>query len=112
MKMQSEGKVMEAFDQYYADDCVVIEMPTGDRREGKEAQRQAIQEWFGQVKEHHGGGVGAMTANEETGTTCCESWFDITFTNGHRHTLREVAVQQWQDGKIKEEKFYYQQPTA
>jgi len=108
--MQNEGKVWEAFDKYYADDCVVIEMPTGERREGKEAQRKAINDWFAQVETQHGGGVGAMTSNEETGTTSYETWFDLTWKGGNRSTMKEVGIQQWKDGKIQEEKFYYHAP--
>ncbi len=109
-QLQGEGKTWEAFEQYYAEDCKVIEMPTGVVREGKEAQRAAIKEWFGMVEEMHGGGVKSITANEEDGTTCCETWFDITFKGGGRTKMEEVGVQKWRDGQIVEERFYYNAP--
>lgn len=112
-KMQAmigEGKVMEAFEQYYDDQVQVYEMPTGEHRNGKEAQRNAIQEWFGMVKEAHGGGVDSITANEETGVACVEGWTDFTAQDGNRVKMQEVAVQQWKDGKIVQEKFYYNMP--
>ena len=108
--MQMEGKVMEAFEKYYADDVQVHEMPTGEVRNGKAAQRTAIQQWFGMVKEHHGGGCGAITSDEENATTCVESWFDITFQDGNRVMMKEVGVQKWKDDQIIEEKFYYNAP--
>jgi len=51
-----------------------------------------------------------MTSNEETGTTSYETWFDLTWKGGHRSTMKEVGIQQWKDGKIQEEKFYYHAP--
>ncbi len=108
--MQGQGQTMEAFEKYYADDCTIIEMPTGERREGKDAQRKAIQDWFGSVEEMHGGGVKSITANEETGTTCCEVWFDVTFKGMGRMKMEEVGVQQWEGNQIKEERFYYNMP--
>lgn len=108
--MQTQGKTMEAFEQYYADDCKVIEIPTGEVRDGKEAQRKAINEWFGMVKEFHGSGVKSITANEEAGTSCCETWFDITFQDGNRRKMEEVGVQQWRGDQIVEERFYYNMP--
>jgi len=62
------------------------------------------------LRSWEGGGVGAMTSNEETGTTSYETWFDLTWKGGHRSTMKEVGIQQWKDGKIQEEKFYYHAP--
>ncbi len=110
-QMQGQGQTMEAFEKYYAEDCRVIEMPTGEIREGKAAQRTAINEWFAMVKEFHGGGVTSITSNEEDGITCCESWFDITFQDGNRRKMQEVGVQKWRGDQIIEEKFYYHMPA-
>ena len=108
--MQAQGQTMEAFEKYYAENCTVIEMPTGERREGKDAQRKAIQEWFGNVEEMHGGGVKAITSNEEECTTCIENWFDVTFKQGGRMKMEEVGVQKWEGDQIVEERFYYNMP--
>lgn len=109
--MQSQGQTMEAFEKYYAEDCKIVEMPTGEVRQGKDAQRKAIIGWFDTVEEAHGGGVNAITANEEQGTTCCEVWFDITFKGAGRMKMEEVAVQQWKGDQIVEERFYYNMPS-
>jgi ketosteroid isomerase-like protein len=108
--MMNEGKTMEAFEELYHPDVVVEEVPTGEKRQGKEAQRQAIQQWYGMVKEFHAGGVDAITANEDEGVTTVESWMDVTFQDGNRARMAEVAVQRWQDGQIINEKFYYHMP--
>lgn len=108
--MQSQGQTMEAFEKYYADNCKIIEMPSGEVRNGKDAQREAIKGWFESVEEFHGGGASNITANEEDGTTCCEVWFDITMKGAGRMKMEEVAVQKWQGDQIVEEKFYYNAP--
>ena len=109
-RMMGEGQMMEAFEKYYADNVVVVEA-NGDTRNGKEAQRQAIQQWFGMVQEMHGGGVNSITANEETGHACVESWTDVTM-GGHRNKMEEVAVQRWENGQIVHERFYYNLPEG
>ena len=109
--LMGEGKSMEAFEELYHENVVVQEMPTGERREGKAAQRAAIQQWFGNLQEMHGGGVDSIASNEADGITTVESWMDITFKEGGRMKMSEVAVQKWQDGQIISEKFYYNMPT-
>jgi ketosteroid isomerase-like protein len=102
---------MEAFEELYHDKVVVQEMPTGEKREGKAAQREAIQQWYGMLQEMHGGGVDSITSNEVDGITTVESWMDITTKDGNRMKMSEVAVQKWQDGQIINEKFYYNMPS-
>ncbi|MFY0605939.1 MAG: nuclear transport factor 2 family protein [Cyclobacteriaceae bacterium] len=109
-QMMADNNSMDAFEELYHEDVVVIEMPTGEKREGKAAQRAAIQEWFGMVTEFHGGGVGAICSDEENQITTTETWMDITMKEGGRMKMSEVAVQQWKDGQIIEEKFYYHMP--
>ena len=108
--MMGSGQMMEAFEKYYADNVEVIEMATGEVRNGKEAQRKALQQWANMVKERHDGGVGAITANEDTQTACVESWIDVTFQDGNRVKMEEVAVQKWEGDQIVQEKFYYHMP--
>ncbi len=108
--MQQQGQSMEAFEKYYAEDCTVTEVPTGEVRSGKEAQRKAINDWFGMVEEFHGSGLKSISANEEDATTSCEVWFDITFKGGHRTKMEEVGIQKWRGDQIVEERFYYNAP--
>ena len=109
-QMCGEGKMIEALDKFYHNDVQVIEKATGEVRKGKEAQRKAVEGWFGMVKEMHDGGLLSITANEETGISCAETWVDVTFHEGGRMKMEEVAVQKWENGQIIEEKFYYNMP--
>ena len=109
-QMIGQGQILEAFEKFYHDDVVVIEKASGEVRNGKEAQRKAIGQWQSMVKEMHGGGLESISANEETGIAAVESWVDVTFQEGGRMKMEEVAVQKWKDGQIIEEKFYYSLP--
>ncbi|NNE28954.1 MAG: nuclear transport factor 2 family protein [Saprospiraceae bacterium] len=106
-----EGKSMEALNEFYHENVQVYEMPTGECRNGREEQRKAVQEWFGMVKERHDGGCNSVMADEANNVTCAESWVEVTTQDGNRMKMEEVAVQKWQDGKIIEEKFYYNMPA-
>jgi len=105
-EMLSSGKALEAFDKYYADDVVMIEA-TGDRREGKAANRDYEENFFNNLEAVHGAGADSFAVDEENDITMVESWMDVTFKDGNRVKMEQVARQKWKDGKIIEERFYY-----
>lgn len=104
--MIGQGQAMEAFEKFYDDDVTMIEA-SGDVRKGKDQNREFEKEFFGNIQEFHGGGYHAITSNEEDGVTMVEAWMDCTFKDGNRMKMEEVARQKWKDGKIVEERFYY-----
>jgi len=108
--MMDEGHVMEAFDRYYHDDVVVIEAD-GERREGKDVQRAALEEWMSAVEVMHGGETNFVTSNEADAVTMVQSMADITM-EGQRMQMREVAVQQWEGDRIIREEFFYFVPAG
>lgn len=101
-----QGKLLDAFDQYYGDDVVMTE-PRGTR-EGKAACREYEVQFLGMVKEFHGMEVQSITSDESTGVTTVESSMDVTFQDGNRANMEQVAVQKWQGDHIVHERFYYQ----
>ena len=106
----NSGQLMEAFEEYYHEDVVMIEA-TGEKREGKDKNREAEKEFLGKVQEFHGAGVVAITANEEEGVTAVESWMKVTFKQDDNPVkLQQVAVQRWEGDQITHERFYYNQP--
>ena len=108
--MIGQGQSMEALDKFYHDNVVVIDGGMAARN-GKEEQRAAIAEWFKMVKEVHAGGVGAITSDEDNGVTTAETWMEVTFQDGNRTKMEEVAVQKWEGDKIIHERFYYTMPN-
>lgn len=104
--MIGQGQLMEAFEKFYHEDVEMVEA-TGDSRKGKPANREYEQKFLASIQEMHGGGVGAITSNEETGQCCVESWMDVTFKDGNRVKLEQVSVQQWEGDQIVRERFYF-----
>jgi ketosteroid isomerase-like protein len=101
--------IMEAVDTYYADDITIVE-GNGETFHGKDTQKARIGEWMASVEEIHGGEIKAIAAHETapgTGVVFVESSTDATFKGVGRMSLEEVAVQQWADGKVTHERFYF-----
>ncbi len=102
----AEGKLLDAFDKYYHDDVTMVEA-TGETRKGKKENRKFEEEFMNTVKEVHGAGVNHITADEDKGITMAESWMDVTFKDGKRTKMEQIARQEWKDGKVYKERFYY-----
>ncbi|MEM6785951.1 MAG: nuclear transport factor 2 family protein [Myxococcota bacterium] len=105
-EMLAQGKLLEAFDKYYADD-VVMDEPRG-KREGKPTCRTYEEQFLASVEAFHDMGVTAMAADDDHGKVLIETWMDLTFKGGGgRVRMEQVAVQTWKDGKVVHERFYY-----
>ncbi|MEO1053497.1 MAG: SnoaL-like domain-containing protein [Bacteroidota bacterium] len=107
--MIGTGQMMEGFEKFYHEDVEMIE-GTGESCKGKDANRAREQEFMGSIQEMHGGGAGAICSNEEDGVTSVESWMDVTFKDGNRVKMEQVAVQHWEEDHIIKERFYYNVP--
>ena len=106
-EMIGQGQLNEALDELYDDNVVIIEA-TGDTFETKSKQKERVVEWQNSLEAMHGGGVYAITANEEAEVTMIESYVEVTFKGAPGPVkFEEVAVQNWKDGKIIKERFYY-----
>lgn len=103
------GQMMDAFEKYYHEDVTMVEA-SGEIREGKDTNREFEINWLSSVQEVHEGGINAITSNEETGQTAVEVWMDVTYKDGNRIKMEEVAIQKWQGDKIIHERFYYNMP--
>ena len=105
-QMIFSGQILDAFEKYYHQDVLMIEA-TGESWEGKELNRKREKEFVESVQEIHGGGIEGITSNEQDSTTMVESWMDVSFQDGNRMKLEQVAVQRWQGDQIIKERFYY-----
>lgn len=104
--MVGQGQILDAFEKFYHED-VVMQETTEAPRVGKAANREYEKQFVSSLKEVHGGGVDAITSDEEKGITCVETWMDMTFADGNRVKMEQVAVQYWQGDQIIKEKFYH-----
>jgi hypothetical protein len=73
--------------------------------EGKEANRKREHDFFAQMKEFHGA---ELIKSAVEGEVTFSQWsFDVTFVNGHRTNLNQVAVRAWKNDKVVHERFFY-----
>lgn len=99
------GKALEAFEELYDEDVVMQENAEPEFR-GKAVNRKREQEFFASVEAWHGGKLVSSAVN---GDVSFSEWaFDITFKGGARVAMSQVAVRRWKNGKVVNERFYYQ----
>lgn len=103
--MIGQGQLLEAFDQYYANNVVMTE-PSGTR-EGKETCRNYEVQFLNNIQEFHNMTVDAVASDEEKGIVFVETSLDVTFKDGNRVNMEQVAVQRWEGDHIVHERFYY-----
>ena len=98
------GKALEAYEKFYAPDVVMQENDNAPTC-GKLANLHRQQEFFQNVTAFHGAAVKSVTLAE---TRSIVEWFlHYEHRQWGERKFHQVAVQQWQDGKIIREKFYY-----
>lgn len=103
-QMILEGKILEAFEQFYADD-VVMQDNDYPVRAGKDVNRQYEEAFVGGLTAFRGAKV--LNTIISDGIAVVEWWMDFTHKDYGDRNYRQVAVQRWKNGKIVEEKFYY-----
>lgn len=103
-KMIGEGKILEAFEKYYADD-VTMQENEEPLRVGKDANRAYEKAFVEGITEVHGAKTLGTAAGDNY--SMIESFMDLTHKDWGRSARTQVAVQHWKDGKIVAEKFYY-----
>ena len=98
------GDILGAFEEFYHPE---VSMQEGSKEPtvGKDANREREKQFVESIGEFHGAGITATASSGET--TFSEWWMDVTFKDGTRKKLEQVAVRRWQDGQVAEERFYY-----
>jgi ketosteroid isomerase-like protein len=99
------GEFLEAIETFYAADATMQENTSQPPRVGLQAllagERKAL-ERFKILHAHH------AASYVVDGNRAAINWiFEVTEQSGIRYILDEIAYQEWQDGKIIRERFYY-----
>jgi hypothetical protein len=98
------GRLMEVFEKYYAEDVVMSENALeAETRVGKEKNR-GYEAYFAANAQWHDAKVGPLIVDGDH--SAYEMYMDFTFL-GQRMQRTQVAVQEWRDGQIVKETFYY-----
>lgn len=106
-QMILQGQALDAFEKFYADDVVMIE-GTGEAHEGKDANRKREQEFFASIKEFHGAECNNPVVGD--GVSYSEWTMEVTFQNDQRVKMEQACRRVWKDGKVVNERFYYNAP--
>jgi hypothetical protein len=103
-QMILEGKTLEAFEKFYAED-VVMQDNDYPQRVGKDVNRQYEEAFVNGIVEFRGARVVNTIISD--GIAVVEMWMDFTHKDYGVRNYTQVAVQRWKNGQIVEEKFYY-----
>lgn len=101
-----KGKILDAFDKFYAEE-VVMQDNNHPVREGKAACRQFEEDFVNNLTAFRGAEVKNVLVSEDAGVATVEWGFDYTHKEWGDRNYTQVSVQQWKDGKIVSEKFLY-----
>jgi hypothetical protein len=99
-----QGKAMEAFDTYY-DEQVIMQENGNSPTVGKEANRRREEEFFSSITEFRNAKPLKVTAGEDV--TMVQWHYDYTHKDWGLRNYIQVSVQEWKNGKIVKEQFFY-----
>ena len=104
-QMILEGKMMDAFEKYYAEDVVMQEINM-EPVAGKDANREREQQWLAGITEFRNAEVKNVAVGDNVSMV---EWFmDYSHKEYGDVKMSQVAVQTWNDdGKIVKEVFYH-----
>ncbi len=102
--MVLQGKSMEAFEKFYADDVVMQENDQAPTV-GKDANRDRETVFFSNLIDFRGAKVLDVTVGDNTSMV---KWhYDYTHKDWGVRNYRQVSVQHWRGNKIIREEFFY-----
>jgi len=102
-EMILEGRILDAFEKFYADDCTLQE-GCEDPIVGKEANRARETMFVEGITEFRGAALHDVAIGEDV--TMSVWHFDYTHGEWGSHTYDQVAVRTWKGDKIVNERFY------
>ena len=98
------GKVVEAMNEFYDRDTVMQDNANPPTK-GLAANIEREKQFLNGVKEWKGFAVKASAAGDNV--TFYECTMDFVATNGQPVHMEQVSVAKWNNGKIVQERFYY-----
>ena len=99
-----QGKALEAFEKYYHDD-VQMQENNNEPVVGKKQNREREMEFLKNITEFRGASVKGHAVGDNISFVI---WtYDYTHKEWGVRNYTQVSVQNWQDGKIIKEQFYY-----
>jgi ketosteroid isomerase-like protein len=97
------GQALDAFEKFYAEDCVMIDQGF-EPWEGKALNREREQDFFSKITEFRAGELKDAAVGEDVSFS---TWhYDYTHAEWGDVKYDQVAVRHWKDGQIVLERFY------
>ena len=100
------GKILEAMTEFYAENATMREN-NNPATVGLAANIEREKQFLAYVKQWKSLAVEAVGVDAERGRTLVQINFEFEAVDGKNVKYDQVAVQTWKDGKIVDEKFYY-----
>jgi hypothetical protein len=99
-----KGKALEAFDHYYHDE-VIMQENEATPTTGKAANRLREEAFFAAITEFRSATPLKIIADDNTSMV---QWhYDYTHKDWGVRNYTQVSVQEWKDGRIIKEQFFY-----
>jgi hypothetical protein len=99
-----QGKAMEAFEKYYHEEVLMQENENPPTL-GKEANRKREEAFYASITHFRGAKPLKVAVGE--GVTMVQWHYDYTHKDWGVRNYIQVSVQEWKDGKIVKEQFFY-----
>lgn len=99
-----DGRIMEAMEEFYADD-VVMEEPAYGRTEGLEANLERERRFVDSVARFKR--FEAKNVATAPGASFYENVMEWTDVSGNDQHVEQAVAAEWKEGKIVRERFYY-----
>ena len=97
------NRILEAIDEFYADD-VSMQDNHNPPVVGKDANRERERTFFGGITVHQNRALSVVV----DGDHAVINWlFEFTGGDGRRYRMDQLSHQEWKDGRIVKERFYY-----
>lgn len=98
------GKIIEAMNEFY-DQETVMQDNANPPTKGLAANIEREKQFMNGIKEWKGFNVAASAAGDNV--TFYECTMDFIATNGRPVHMEQVSIAKWRNGKIVDERFYY-----
>lgn len=101
-----QGKIIQAMQEFYDDD-ISMQENNNPPVVGKTANIEREKQFVAYVKAWKSFNIRAVGIDEVRGIALIQSDFEFEAVDGKTIKYDQVSVQQWRDGRIVHEKFYY-----
>ena len=100
-----EGRILDAFDRFYADE-IVMQENTAPPTTGKVANRAREEQFVGSVEALHE--IKLLSTGAGSDDTTYGVWvIDASYRGAGRVRSEQVAVRTWKDGAVVREQFFH-----